>query len=89
MKRCLDELNAKNAILKVKNIEVENQSHIENEVLKTIRDVMPVRIEHNNANATQACNAITEAITVLETYYANFNNSSYEGRFFFHILLLF
>lgn len=80
LKTHLDQLNAKSAIFKVKNIEAANQFHKEKEVLKCIKDAMPVRIEYNNPTDVEACNAIKEVISVLETYYASSNNSTYEGK---------
>lgn len=78
-KKLVDDLNAKNAVLKVKNIEAESQLQKENEILESIKGVMPIKIEHNNAGLAEASEAISEAIAVLQKYYSNTNNSNYEG----------
>lgn len=78
----LENRAAKVAMLQAKLEEIEQKIEKEQTIMGKVQQVMPVKIEQNNANDSVAVAAIANAIDELQKYYSiDFDGNSYDGEF--------
>lgn len=75
------DITAKNAICKLKTIEIEQQIMTEKEIGKQIDEITPVKFTVNNLLNKDALGALNAAKVELQKFYATFNHTeNYEGN---------